>query len=85
MEKKKTFIRICQLLCIVAFAGMALASSSAKSTMENIDGLVDGYQYGKSLWSDAEVEEQTEIAPKQEIASQEKKAGLPDDVSEDSK
>lgn len=58
MDKKKTISKrqSFQLICLVAFAGMSLACSSSKEVYEGIDGFVDGWQLGKTLVSEINVE-----------------------------
>lgn len=54
MEKKKNSLTIIgHSLVLALFAATALASSSSKETIRSIDDAVDGYQYGRSLFSDA--------------------------------
>lgn len=54
MEKKKNRLTIIgHSLVLALFAATALASSSSKETIRSIDDAVDGYQYGRSLFSDA--------------------------------
>lgn len=53
MEKRKIFkTRLFQIVCLVAFAGMALACSSSKNAVDFMDGFVDGYnstRYGSDI------------------------------------
>lgn len=54
MEKFKIKISvICNCAALVGFAIAALASSSSRDVIEGVDSFVDGYNYGKSLVSDA--------------------------------
>lgn len=54
MEKAKNKLtQLGYVAALAIFAVSALASSSSKDTIKHVDDFVDGYNYGKSLWSDA--------------------------------
>ncbi|MDE7154649.1 MAG: hypothetical protein K2O00_09460 [Muribaculaceae bacterium] len=50
-NKTKVILGHCAALCI--FALIAVASSSSKDAIRGVDDFVEGYNYGKSLVSDA--------------------------------
>lgn len=47
---------LCNGLVLASFAMIAMASSSSKDVYDGVDGFVEGWQYGKSLTSDASEE-----------------------------
>lgn len=60
MEKKKQIRRSrwIQILCLTAFAGMALACASQKDAVDFMDGFVDGYNSTRNR-SDIEIPKDT--------------------------
>lgn len=50
--QKKTISKMFQLLSLVAFVMLAMASSSSADAVKALDDFNDGYQYGRSLRSD---------------------------------
>lgn len=74
MEKKKNRLTVLgHSLVLTLFAAAALASSSSKETIKSIDDAVDGYQYGRSLFSDASNADSSietdSIAPEQPLVA----------------
>lgn len=74
MEKKKNRLTaLGHSLMLTLFAAAALASSSSKETIKSIDDAVDGYQYGRSLFSDANNADSSietdSIAPEQPLVA----------------
>ncbi len=54
MEKYRTKLAVlCNGIMLVIFAVVAIASSSTQDVYNNVDSFVDGWNYGKSLTSDA--------------------------------
>lgn len=52
--ERKTILKIGQALSLVTFAGFAMACGcSTQDTLRGVDDFVDGYNYGKSIFSES--------------------------------
>ena len=58
--KTKKIIKISQAFCLLAFAGFAMASTSSKSAVENMDSFVDGWQEGRKYRSENDIKLETQ-------------------------
>ncbi len=58
MEKIKIPVLV-NCLVLTLFAAIAMASSSTQEAVRNVDAFSDGWQYGRSLTSDATEEVET--------------------------
>lgn len=51
MQHKRN-VWLAQVLCLMAFAAMAMASSSSSNAVKHVDDFVEGYNEGKRMWSE---------------------------------